>query len=203
MRIQEIRGQHLEGVFEVLATYIQHNSHLDHFDVAKRLREFGYVEPEHKMPVFRYLNHDVTEEDRAHATEGALFNSIRADMRMDLSRGPQGFAPTFEKCHDIALGHQWLYCHEIPHNHPDAELGRSLVVIYEITAPKDNILWSMKGVKAFAQQAPDSPEKKELLNSMDPFEGGYPDDEIMIDTSHGCRIVDAHFYDNSEYHEFR
>ena len=195
MRYSEI--DQLDSVLNDIGNYIWHNIKIDFHRASRVLKEHGYIEHEYHMPVFRYLMHTVSDEERAtFKTHGALFDHIKNEIRIDLSHGPQGFTPTLEDSTELACRTQHMYRDTItPHNYNEP-LDREIIVIYEIVAPASAILFSAPALKKFLTTCPDGEGKRNCLNSMDPFEGGYNDPEIVIDTTTGCRVTDAHLFDN-------
>ena len=210
MRIMENAGQ-LDRAFQALADYIAHNEWLDSSrSVRATLRVNGYEEPVQQTTLFRALFHQITDQDRArHHTVGELFETLRREVRMDMNRS-QGFSTSLERVMKVFVNgtlHISHYAEDWPVHHPEAPLAdlKSIIVVYEVECNPEQIVFSMKGLKAFLKHVGNTGEGFEsllgALGDPEPFGSGYgSDDEVFVDTRKGCHIADMHLYDVREHY---
>ena len=190
----------LNYAFEQLANYIQHNSQINAHKVSSILHQHGYVELFGTGNYFRALLHDTPHTN---GTLADVFPSFKNEIKMTLGN-PQGFTTSLEKAEQFVngtfhttYGHEKFPIHNL--NTPLKDL-RSISIIYEVNAPADSILFSMKGLQRFMKTTPDSSGKDQLHHALnDMWEGYGSDDEVMIDTSKNVKIIGVHLYSSDSY----
>lgn len=193
----------LDVALQNIADYVQHNADVNLGAAARVLKANGYAEPMKNASYFRALFHPVTEEDhQQYDTIAELYDHLKEGIRFEM-RGEQGFTTTRAKAVDFVGGtlHITLHPHEFPDHSPEAPLSgiQSIIVIYEVSAPANSVLYSMRGLQAFIKELPSSPGRDALDHALnDMWEGYGSDDEVVIDCDQGCKVVGVTLYDTSE-----
>ena len=186
-----------------IAEYIQHNAAVDLRAASHVLHRHGYSEPAKGPTFFRALFHEVTAADReAFTTIADLYEHLKENIRFEM-RHEQGFTTSEDAAINFVRGtlHISMHPHEFPDHRPEAPLSgiTSIIVIYEVTAPATSILFSMRGLNKLIETLPPSPGRDALDHSMNDVWDGYgADDEVVIDTANGCKIVGVTLYDTSD-----
>lgn len=184
-----------------IGDYIRHNAHTDLISAANVLKSAGYTEPFGAGTYYRVIFHDITEQDReSFMTVGEVADHIRANPRYELGRGAGGFTTSYEKAEEFARGQLWHTDREnLPH-HEDVLLSSlserhwSLVMIYEVAAPANAIVLSMRGLKALLGATPPGHGHDNLNVAINDLYDGYGfDDEVVIDTGK-VRVIGVHLY---------
>ena len=190
----------LEFAFGKLADYIQHNTPIDNHRISMILHQHGYLEPFGAGKYFRALLHDVPQKE---GTLADIFPSFQNEIKMTMGN-PQGFTTSLKKAEQFvngtfhtSYGHEKFPIHNL--NTPLKNL-QSIAIIYEVIAPSDSILFSMKGLQNFIKIVPDSYSKTQLHHALnDMWEGYGNDDEVMIDTGKNVKIIGVHLYSSDSY----
>lgn len=190
----------IDSTMQEIADYIQHNQHTNLSAHAATLKSAGYAEPFGAGRYYRALFQQVTEQDKEkHLTIGDLFDTIKQDIRIDMSLGVQGFTTSEEEAMHFING-QLFYRGEYAYQHSKNDLIeklRDIVVVYEVEAPADAIIMSMRGLQAFIKTVPHGPGYVALNHSLNDMHEGYgQDDEVMIDSTKGVRVLGVHLYDS-------
>lgn len=191
----------VDAAMNQIGDYIRHNARTDLFSVANVLKSAGYVEPFTTGTYYRAIFHDITQQDRDQfMTIGEVADHIRRNPRFELGRGPEGFTTSMEAAEEFARGQLWHTDREnLPH-HKDVLLSSlserhwSLVMIYEVQAPAEAIVLSMRGLQAFLKVTPPGVGHDNLNHGLnDKWDGYARDDEVVIDTGK-VRVIGVHLY---------
>jgi hypothetical protein len=209
--IEIVEGAATDPVDQALALVAQYvTGNLaphDWHEVAAVLRQSGYQEPMRGSSYFRAIFHQPTDLDRQkHTTIGQFFEELKAEVRFDLNR-VQGFTTSLDNAIDFIHGQyhiQW-YRAEWPHQTPDTLLGdhgrHNVAVVYEVEVDPANIIWSNRGLLDLLGRLPRTGQGwdklKEALTNM--WSGYASDDEVVIDTTTGARVLDMTLYDSDEH----
>jgi hypothetical protein len=204
--IDIIREAHdpLDVALQKIADYIQHNARVDLTAAADIIKQHGYKESMQSGVYFRALFHPVKDQDLGgKKTLRELFPALKANIQMDMG-GVQGFTTSLDAAEQFV--NQTLHTthgHEqFPQYHPDTPLTdlQDIVVIYEVSATEGSIVMSMRGLKTFLKIAPEGAGMLALQHSLfDTWDGYASDDEVMIDTGAGAKVVGVHFYNSDSY----
>ena len=197
--LMNIVDDRLDQCFEEIGNYIEHNTDIDFRACAETLKEFGYEEPINQTTFYRVLFHDTTPEDKSISSNNELFAKLQAEIRFDLSKGPQGFAATRKAITHFVYGtlHRSWERKDWPNIDPDGAVGNEMIVIYTVESPSSAILFSTRGLSnmlaRFAprgQKPTGSPPGHRRLDVAinDLWSGSSSEDEVVIDASK-CRIT--------------
>lgn len=193
----------LDAALLTIGNYIQHNQPTDLASAADVLKQHGYKEVFNGGKYFRALFHDITPDDKARfSTVGELYASVVQDIRMDLSKGEQGFTTSLDNAINFVNGTLWHAASRPEHRPNDPiEPLNSLIVVYEVEAPANSVICSMRGLKAFLTQTPQTGYGWRVLNDSinDLWDGYGSDDEVVIDTRAGVRVIATHLFDSEEH----
>ncbi len=184
-----------------LGDYIRHNAHTDITAAANVLKSAGYVEPFKAGTYYRVIFHDITAEDREQfMTMGEVYDAIKANPRYELGRGVEGFTTSMERAEEFARGQLWHTDRENLAHHEDVLLSNleerhwSIVMIYEVAAPNEAIVLSMRGLQGLLRVTPPGPGHDNLNHGLnDQWDGYSRDDEVMLDTG-SVRVIGVHLY---------
>lgn len=200
--VEAANASPLDATLQRIADYILHNAPNEHMrEDAATLHAHGYAEVVTQTTFFRALSHDITDQDRARfETIGALFKAIRAEPRMLMNQEPQGFTTSLESALEFVHGNEY-YTHHQPHYDrlPLTERAHSIWVVYEVQAPRESILFSMRGLDRLLDTLPPSTATKALHTALHDVQFGYlSDDEVVLDFGPQCRIVGLSLYDSRQ-----
>lgn len=208
MRLNEILDEtpnELDATLNDIANYIIHLEDINFKNAHRILVKHGYKEIVPAGTYFRALSHEITEQDRARfKTMKDMLPSLQREIRMDI-KGPEGFTTSLENAAHFAMGnmfYQYDNWENSPQYQPSKNISdiKSIWLIYEVVAPQNSILFSMKGLNAFLKTVPNGPGKAALLVAINDIWDGYPgDDEVIIDTRGiSVRQVHIHYYSVNE-----
>lgn len=191
----------VDAAMNELGDYIRHNAHTDLAAAANVLKSAGYVEPFKAGTYYRVIFHDITAEDRQKfMTMGEVYDAIKANPRYELGRGVEGFTTSYENAEEFARGQLWHTDRENLAHHEDVLLSNlgerhwSIVMIYEVAAPAEAIVLSMRGLQGLLKVTPPGPGHDNLNRGLnDQWDGYSRDDEVMIDTG-AVRVIGVHLY---------
>lgn len=190
-----------EAMMEI-GNYIQHNQGTVLKQQTDILKQAGYQEVMGAGRYFRVLFHTVTAEDKAsHMTIGDLYDTLKRDVRFDMSRSEQGFTTSFQNAMDFANGTLFHQGEPGFQHRPDDLIEKlwQIIICYEVAAPADAIIMSMRGLQAFLKTAKPGPGQAMLNHSLnDMYEGYGHDDEVVLDVSKGVKIVGMTLYNSDE-----
>lgn len=191
----------VDSALNEIGDYVRHNELVDLRSAANVLKSAGYVEPFKAGNYYRVIFHDLTDQDRQQfMTLGDVYDAIKANPRYELGRGIEGFTTSMDNAEVFARGQLWHTDRENLAHHSNVPLSAldkrhwSIVMIYEVFAPQEAIVASMRGLQAFLKVTPPGPGHNNLNHGLNDHSDGFMrDDEVMIDTSH-VKVVGVHLY---------
>jgi hypothetical protein len=182
-----------------VAAYIQHNDGSDLEQAVRVLHQHGYREPTSKSRFFRALFHDITVDDHQKCnTVGELFQEMKRTIPFRMG-GLQGFTMTEEEAVDFVKRTLHISYDVPPLHHANMPVAdiKQIIIVYAVEAPQSSVMFSMAGLKPFLKMAPTGPGKTALEHSLfDMWEGYESDNEVVIDTTAGVRVVGMSLYDS-------
>lgn len=188
----------LDAALASIAEHIQHNEPVDLARAASVLRDAGYKELVRQNVFWRALSHEITASDRQDfSTVGDLFRNLASGSRFERD-GPQSFTTSLRGAVEFVAGVEWLHDHP-PHyaGQPLNERTHSIWAIYEVAVEPSQILFSTRGLTTLLSTIEASPGTEALRGALfDTFQPYSHEDEVVIDTTHGVRVLNVHLYDS-------
>lgn len=194
----------LDDCLGQIAEYLVHHHDVDFATCAAILREFGYREPVTQTRFYRALFHEITDADRArHMTVGEFFDTLKREIRFEM-RGVQACAATRTGAIQFVNS-----TYHIMWNRPDwptqdpstpmADRTQAVVVVYEIETPPGAVQFSTHGLVAFLDEVPQAARGEGWRKLHDAYHDLWAtklgEEEVLVETSQGCRIVDMELYE--------